>query len=264
MLDTHGHLGAFLTHLDAQAEPLEGWDPNRFCHLCKSCWYGPTKGAIVPCTTCNRSFHQDCGTPKIKTDQFQDWKCAICSGLDSELCAGCGDHYTEAEVDDPTSMENNEMVHCSKCAQWWHQACHVPHLYPLPIGDFSCSRCTHPNGTDSLVSGASGEAASPREPRAQPVRPRQRKSCVNRVRSSGVVCIGTKIDVFWADDDRYYSGVVKEYDADDEEHLILYADGDYQWEDLSTMKWNLLSVPTFQETAHRHSRRLDRLVWDRV
>ena len=38
-------------------------------------------------------------------------------------------------------MENNELVCCGVCEGWWQQACHVPHLYPLPVGDWVCSKC---------------------------------------------------------------------------------------------------------------------------
>lgn len=35
-----------------------------------------------------------------------------------------------------------ELVCCGSCGDWWHQACHVPHWYPLPVGVWMCHRCT--------------------------------------------------------------------------------------------------------------------------
>ncbi|KAK3268079.1 hypothetical protein CYMTET_23396 [Cymbomonas tetramitiformis] len=46
------------------------------------------------------------------------------------------------------------------------------------------------------------------------------------------VTVGTKIEVFWKDDDCFYPGVVKEFDEDGKAH-VLYDDGDEETLDLS-------------------------------
>ena len=41
--------------------------------------------------------------------------------------------------------------------------------------------------------------------------------------------VGNKVKVFWPVDSSWYTGIVEEYDARNEEHLLRYSDGDTEW-----------------------------------
>ncbi|KAK3288759.1 hypothetical protein CYMTET_3776 [Cymbomonas tetramitiformis] len=54
------------------------------------------------------------------------------------------------------------------------------------------------------------------------------------------VTVGTKIEVFWKDDDCFYLGVVKEFDEDGKAH-VLYDDGDEETLDLSEENFKIIN-----------------------
>ncbi|KAK3243467.1 hypothetical protein CYMTET_46881 [Cymbomonas tetramitiformis] len=60
------------------------------------------------------------------------------------------------------------------------------------------------------------------------------------------VTVGTRIEVFWEDDDCFYPGVVKEFNEDGKAH-VLYDDGDEETLDLS--KENFKIIHSTDETA---------------
>ena len=136
-----GQLAKELPGFDPEARPTEGYDPQRRCYLCKTCWYDHRKGVIVPCSKCCRSYHQDCHVPTIKSCHIEGWVCSVCDLTETQLCVVCHEPFTQQECTDPRSLENNELVQCARCSQWWHQACHQPAVYPLPIQDFWCYTC---------------------------------------------------------------------------------------------------------------------------
>jgi hypothetical protein len=281
--DRDGNLGAWVTDMDNGSEQICGYDRNRRCYRCKTCWYDHEKGVIVPCKTCGkRSFHQDCAIPKIKSADIGNWECSVCSGADSDLCKGCGEPYSLHEVEDPMSLENDELVCCIRCGDWWHQKCHVPHLYPMPIGHFICSSCvgTAPLTAEELVEEcepAVAFASRPkkrrikrtRPPAAAPAEQAARMDRPRRVATQNATAdapswgppIGSTIAVYWSDEERDYEGTVKSYNpVTSEHHVVYHQDGDKQDEDLQTSQWKLVSQPTFKETAHLHSKRTERLV----
>ena len=59
--------------------------------------------------------------------------------------------------------------------------------------------------------------------------------------------VGTRITVYWSDDDQWYKGTVasRRDDDDDDDHrfLIEYDDGDTAWMDASTSKWRSSTKP---------------------
>ena len=142
VLDNDGDLARYVKDQDPKAEPLEGWSRHGRCYSCKSSWHDHVKGQVVPCTQCKRQYHQECAKPTIKSAAIDNWLCSVCTGKDKCLCAlpSCQEPFSEHEVLDPESLQNNELVQCSVCSVWWHQACHVPALYPLPL-EFVCKDC---------------------------------------------------------------------------------------------------------------------------
>ena len=121
----------------------EGWSAHHRCYWCKTSWYDATTGKLFKCSQCFRSYHQHHAQPPILNSQDPSaWVCGVCSQEDPDVCVHCAEPFTEKEVEDPASLENNELVHCQGCNSWWHQACHMPCLYPLPIGDWHCHKCS--------------------------------------------------------------------------------------------------------------------------
>eukprot|EP00854_Cymbomonas_tetramitiformis_P012366 gene12366-biopygen12720 len=57
------------------------------------------------------------------------------------------------------------------------------------------------------------------------------------------VTVGSKIEVFWEDDDCFYPGVVKEFNEDGKAH-VLYDDGDEETLDLSKENFKIISSST--------------------
>ena len=60
------------------------------------------------------------------------------------------------------------------------------------------------------------------------------------------VTVGTKVEVFWEDDDCFYPGVVKEFNEDGKAH-VLYDDGDEETLDLSKEKFKIIDSATVSE-----------------
>ena len=174
--DHEGNLVKLPPGLDTPTR-LKGWSRYLRCYFCKCGWYDHKTGAIVKCSQgCNRAFHQSCCIPAISNNvDFTTWVCAVCAGRDKEVCAKCGEGFNEKECEDPTSLENNELVCCGKCERWWHQACHVPCLYPLPVGDWLCSDCAEAdpkadkaNGEPAAAQPTSQKKAKPKKPASKP------------------------------------------------------------------------------------------------
>lgn len=265
MLSKHGHVASFVSAMDAEAEPIEGWDPYQRCYRCKTCWFDQEKGVLVKCTGCHRSYHQECAEPRILTSNVTKWQCPVCSGADTLLCQLCGDNFTEHEVLNPDSLQNNELVQCAKCSLWWHQACH-PGLYPLPVGNFVCNGCK-PSTKVPPKRTATPRTATPRAAQAGGV---EEASPATAPAARAEVAapipdpqIGSRINVYWDEQKRHYAGVVKEYNHEHNEHCVLYDDGDADWERLDLTPWQLLSIRTNHLVVHgkRTSTREERLTW---
>ena len=124
-------------------ERTSGWIMGDRCYLFKLLWFDHKTGSLVKCTRCTRVYHQDCTKPAIANDEVDAYECYICCGGDAESCHVCTEPFTKKEVDDRDSLENNELVCCNSCNEWYmyHQACHRPAIYPLPIGRFICCDC---------------------------------------------------------------------------------------------------------------------------
>ncbi|KAK3278548.1 hypothetical protein CYMTET_13527 [Cymbomonas tetramitiformis] len=58
--------------------------------------------------------------------------------------------------------------------------------------------------------------------------------------TAGKVTVGSKIEVFWKDDDCFYPGVVKEFNEDGKAH-VLYDDGDEETLDLSEENFKIIN-----------------------
>lgn len=58
--------------------------------------------------------------------------------------------------------------------------------------------------------------------------------------------VGSKVRVYWPDDNIYYFGSISEY-RNDEKARVLYDDGDTEWLDLSKEIWNLRSQENNEE-----------------
>ena len=59
----------------------------------------------------------------------------------------------------------------------------------------------------------------------------------------GEEVVGICCKVFWADDKKWYKGVISQHDASKAKHLIEYEDGDTEWLDLAKEKIELLQKP---------------------
>jgi hypothetical protein len=56
--------------------------------------------------------------------------------------------------------------------------------------------------------------------------------------------VGTRVTVYWSDDDQWYKGSVAALDTEDENcFLIEYDDGDTDWMNTATAKWRASSKP---------------------
>jgi hypothetical protein len=259
---------------DAEAIPVEGYHPKTRCYSCKSCWFDHTQGVIVACTKCHRSYHQECHFPTIKSSAIDTWVCGVCDGVDTQVCVACNEPCTEQECEDPSSLENNELVLCTQCNSWWHQHCHAPSVYPLPIADFVCSNCddfvpqgpTHSRGTLHLRSQRKRKSKAPKEAPEAPRAPRMERSRRELTVYSGhgldpLGLVGCTIEVSWADN-KAYAGVVKAYNDDADTYKVAYIDdGEVHDEDLDPEEGNfkVLKRPSFKESAHKRSTRNERL-----
>ena len=273
-VNKHGELVRDIIGFDADATPVEGHDPNTRCYACKSCWYDHAKGVIVACCTCNRAYHQECYAPTIKSHNIDTWVCGVCDGTEQVLCSVCHEPYSEHECADPRSFENNEMIQCGVCEHWWHQACHVPAVYPLPMSDFQCSLCTHTqapcevDGASQTLGKRARRTPTPRVPKARaPAAPlieraRRPNAAYAASKVDPLDLLGCTIDVTWTwDGDQVFRGVVRSYDTEDDTYHVCYDDGEQNDEDLSEGNYVLVKRPTFKETGHTSSTRNERLAW---
>ena len=277
-VDCHGDISRYVKEVDQESEPIEGWSPLGVCYSCKCSWYDHTKGAIVPCVKCGRRYHQECTQPRIKNEQVHEWECLVCSGGDKDLCQGCNEPYSEQEVECPNSLENNELVQCQQCSCWWHQACHEPALYPLPV-HFSCKQCptlgasepaaptVHPSDRRAPRQQRPRQPRQPQQPAAPAPAPaeRSRRSTASYTAHCQVATndlqVGTVVMVYWEDDDRSYKGTVAAIDDDDGTYEIKYDDGTRDWEDLLNMDFTVVSQPSYRDTSRVNETRNDRLNW---
>lgn len=58
--------------------------------------------------------------------------------------------------------------------------------------------------------------------------------CPPCVLKQGAELIDKKVQVWWQDDEQYYSGVVQAYDAASERHCVLYDDREWEFINLGT------------------------------
>ena len=201
---------------DPIAERTNGWSLGERCYRCKLLWFDHKTGSLVKCTKCTRVYHQDCADPVIKNDEVEAFECSVCRGDDTDLCCICNEPFTEREVDDRDSTENNELVACEPCGKWYHQSCHRPAVYPLPIGNFTCCNCIESVGAAPAPMGPSQSQQNrrrrkPRQPAA--MRPPPAAPTVDRPRRSNRMAYAPSatlapsnipanahISVFWYDD----------------------------------------------------------------
>ena len=73
-----------------------------------------------------------------------------------------------------------------------------------------------------------------------------------------LVPLGTRLRVWWEDEEAWFSGTVKAYVEDDDTHLVLYDDGDEQHELLgdASLRWERLEPKKAALTATRSSEAL--------
>ena len=175
-LNRDGDLARYVKGNDPEAAQIEGWSPHGRCYSCKSSWHDHTKGEIVPCVECKRRYHQECTKPAIRSNEIGTWLCPVCTGHDTSLCTKCGEPFSEQEVLDAASLENNELVQCQTCSAWWHQACHEPALYPLPLYplplEFVCANCPKQAAANNAQPQARPQVQRPAAARPQRQAPR--------------------------------------------------------------------------------------------
>ena len=72
------------------------------------------------------------------------------------------------------------------------------------------------------------------------------------------VPIGTRLRVWWEDEEAWFTGTVKEYVVDDDTHLVVYDDGDEQHETLgdASLRWERLKPKKAPLTATHSSEAL--------
>jgi len=145
---SEGHLHA--QNKEEQDQDYDGeidWQANQAEHACLMChdsFWDDATGPIIECVTCNQHWHMECHHPKIKFGQvdLQHWQCAVCSGLDTDICTHCHGNWS---VDDKKrEKDNNRLMFCEGegCGRWWHQKCHDPYA-PYPGDDLPwyCGMC---------------------------------------------------------------------------------------------------------------------------
>ena len=108
------------------------------CTFCLSSMYDDSTGVLVKCCTCGDVYHQQCHTPVLATRSFQrdHWECAVCAGLDTEVCKCCNKNWS-----DP--LKDNRLIMCEGgCGGWWHQKCHLPPVsHHDPDAPWVCEAC---------------------------------------------------------------------------------------------------------------------------
>jgi hypothetical protein len=194
------------------------------------------------------------------------------------LCQGCCEPFSQEEVDCPASLENNQLVQCQQCSCWWHQACHAPALYPLPV-EFCCKDCPSPSNQPAEPQSeprdhASCQPTAARQPRRRtPQPPAPAPAPAERARRTNTVdtshCptstnelqVGTRLNIYWEHESRSFAGTIMQIDHENEMHEILYVDGDRDWEDLEAMEYTVLSQPSYKDTSRSNETRNSRLNW---
>ncbi|XP_074287061.1 sister chromatid cohesion protein PDS5 homolog C-like isoform X2 [Silene latifolia] len=66
-------------------------------------------------------------------------------------------------------------------------------------------------------------------------RPSEEKA--HQTKDYGPELVGSKVEVWWPDDSKFYKGVVKSFDAAEIKHKIFYDDGDIELLDLKNERW---------------------------
>ena len=158
------------------------------CTLCVSKWFDDETGLLVRCTKCSDTYHQDCHGPKIKSEDMDTWMCAACSGADDELCTHCGKGWNMQDEANPAA--NNALVQCEGgCEKWWHQKCHNPGIFPLPLGRWVCQACEAEELEfgDEDEQGRGNAPSRKRQTKATPKRKRGKKVQAPRVPGTRVV-----------------------------------------------------------------------------
>ncbi|KAK3277511.1 hypothetical protein CYMTET_14487 [Cymbomonas tetramitiformis] len=93
------------------------------------------------------------------------------------------------------------------------------------------------------------------------IMPRRRDLFTPSSTTAGKVTVGSKIEVFWKDDDCFYPGVVKEFNEDGKAH-VLYDDGDEETLDLSKENFKIINSSGVSkltdEAADADSENIDR------
>ena len=69
-----------------------------------------------------------------------------------------------------------------------------------------------------------------------------------RMAPTGNTFVGLPVKVFWEGDKEFFQGTVKEYSAADNQHLVVYEDGEQAWEDLDDDALRVQLMPS--ESAH--------------
>ena len=63
------------------------------------------------------------------------------------------------------------------------------------------------------------------------------KAALSRAKRYGREVLGRRVRVFWHEEQTWYTGRVKDFTEVQQEHLVLYDDGDSQYEALGKARW---------------------------
>ncbi|XP_020583977.1 uncharacterized protein LOC110027049 isoform X2 [Phalaenopsis equestris] len=81
--------------------------------------------------------------------------------------------------------------------------------------------------------------------RGSPTKKRHRKA--SRLSSMHLDNIGRKIEVWWPDDERFYTGVIDAFDPVTKKHRVVYDDGDAEILFLRNERWNYIDSKNFEK-----------------
>lgn len=234
-IDCEGTIAALAASRDGKTlkvDKLSGWSFTMRCYWCKTCWYDHTTGGLMKCSKCCRAYHQHCASPARPNEQdASSWECPVCTGEDPNVCKVCSEPFSEKEVEDPASYENNELVRCGSCNGWWHQACHIPSIYPLHIGEWKCSTCSV--GCSAAFGGAAAAATQARR-RRRPAAARPAAAAHGSAASAALAAVATQtigvgsfVEARHEGGRRWYPATVSTVNADGSYDLA-YDDGDHE------------------------------------